>query len=166
TRGGCQRGAAASAIDDCNGKDDDCDGAIDEDCATGCIRVTPNGDDGSATGTTLRPFRSIQAAISYAAAVPSRPKAVCIAGGMTCLDAASFQSPDAAAFTMANGISVYGNYELKTWTRCPFGNAGFPNLNVTLEPRSAKGVLFPATVTSPTTLDGVRINHFSPGMGM
>jgi hypothetical protein len=155
--------AAAATVDDCDGKDNDCDGAIDEDCATGCIRVTPNGDDGVATGTTLRPFRSIQSAINYAAAVPARPKAVCVAGGQTCLDTASFQAPDNGAFTMANGVSVYGNYELKTWTRCPLGSAGFPNLTVTLEPRSTKGVLFPATVTTPTTLDGVRVTHFTSG---
>jgi hypothetical protein len=163
--GVCQPAAATAAIDDCDGKDNDCDGAIDEDCATACIRVTPNGDDGNATGTTQRPFRSIQAAINYATGGPNRPKAVCVAGGMTCADAASFQAPDAGNITMANGISVYGNYELKTWTRCPFGPAGAPTLNVTLEPRTAKGVVFPATVTTPTTLDGVRLVRFNGAGG-
>jgi hypothetical protein len=161
--GVCAPAAAATAIDDCDGKDNDCDGAIDEDCATVCLRVTPNGDDGAASGTTLKPFRSIQAAINYAAAVPSRPKAICVAGGNTCLDSTTYDSADAATISMANGVSVYGNYELKTWTRCPFGSAGSPTFTVTLQPRSPKGVVFPATVTTPTTLDGVRIVHFTNG---
>jgi hypothetical protein len=164
--GVCQPAATVATTDDCDGKDNDCDGAIDEDCAMGCLRVTPNGDDGAANGTTMRPFRSIQAAINYAAAVPSRPKAVCVAGGMTCADTASFLAPDGSPITMANGVSVYGNYELKNWTRCPVSAGPTPTLNVTIEPRSVKGVLFPATVTLPTIIDGVRINHFTTSMGM
>jgi hypothetical protein len=162
----CQPGVPQSSVDDCDGKDNDCDGAIDEDCATGCIRVAPLGDDLTATGTVLRPFRTIQAAINYASApVALRSKVLCVAGGLTCLDSTTYQTSDAGTFTMANGVSVYGNYEATTWARCPFGNNGFPNLTVTLQPRSLKGVIFPATVNTPTVLDGVRVVHFTSSSG-
>jgi hypothetical protein len=162
----CQPGDPQSVVDDCDGKDNDCDGAIDEDCAAGCIRVAPIGDDTAATGTALRPFRTIQAAINYASApVALRPKTLCVAGGLTCLDSNTYQTPDAGTFTMANGVSIYGNYETTTWGRCPFGNTDLPNLTVTLQPRSLKGVIFPATVITPTVLDGVRVVHFTSSSG-
>jgi hypothetical protein len=63
---------------------------------------------------------------------------------------------------MTNGVSIYGNYESTTWTRCPLVNAsGVPTLSVTIQPRTYQGVIFPATVTTPTTLDGVRVARFA-----
>jgi hypothetical protein len=163
--GVCRAVEAPTFFDDCNGKDDDCDGAIDEDCQTACVHVIPNGDDPNATGTVLRPFRTIQAAINFAAGAPGRPKNVCVAGGQTCLDTNVYSSGDAGALTMANGVSVYGNYESRNWSRCPFGATGLPNLTVILQSRSGKGVVFPATITERTILDGVHVGRPPAGVG-
>ena len=161
--GVCKAGVAATEV--CgDGKDNDCDGLVDDGCDGFCVHVAPNGDD-QGTGTAMRPFRSIQAAIDYAAGGATRPKAVCVAGGNSCFETNIYQSADAATITMAGGVSVLGNYEANTWTRCPFGATGLPNLTVTIAPRAAAGVTFPATVQAPTTLDGVRIARFSGGGG-
>ncbi|HVU52614.1 MAG TPA: choice-of-anchor Q domain-containing protein, partial [Polyangia bacterium] len=163
--GVCKPGVPA-LLEVCNdGKDNDCDGLVDDGCDGFCVHVAPAGDD-MGTGTALRPFRSIQAAIDYAAGAPGRPKNVCVAGADTCLGAGTvYQSNDNATITMASGVSVLGNYEATGWTRCSFGTQGSPNLNVTIAPRAASGVMFGATVQAPTTLDGVRIARFSGGGG-
>jgi len=131
----------------CNGIDDDCDGAIDEDCA--CVHVTPSGNDTMAASDPNVPFATIPAAIAWAAAEPSRPKIVCVAAGPACGANATFASP---SLVMANGISVYGNYEATTWTPC----AQAPTA-VKLQIAASEGVLFPSSVTSPTTLANVSI---------
>jgi hypothetical protein len=163
--GVCKSGVPA-ALEVCNdGKDNDCDGLVDDGCDGFCVHVAPGGDD-MGTGTTLRPFRTIQAAIDYAAGGATRPKNVCVAGADTCLGTGTvYQSSDNGTVTMASGVSVLGNYEATTWTRCPFGTQGLPNLNVTIAPRAASGVMFGATVQAPTTLDGVRVARFSGGGG-
>jgi hypothetical protein len=161
--GVCQAGVPATLIDDCDGKDSNCNGAVDEDCDADCVHVSPNGDDAFGTGAAFRPFKTIEAAIAFSAGATTRPKNVCVAGGDTCFDTNVYQSSDAAPFNMANGVSVYGNYEARTWTRCPFGAVGLPNLTVTIAPRSLAGVTFPMTVTTPTTLDGVRVMRFEGG---
>jgi len=165
TLGVCQAGAPAALTDGCDATDNNCNGAVDEDCAADCVRVSPSGDDGAGTGSVFRPFRTIQAAIAFAAGAATRPKNVCVAGGDTCFDTGTYQSSDSTPFTMANGVSVYGNYEATAWTRCPFGTTGLPNLTVTISPRSAAGVTFPATVTTPTTLDGVRVTRLGGDSG-
>ncbi len=163
--GVCHTGAPAGLTDGCDGKDNNCNGAVDEDCDSACVHVAPNGDDMAATGTGLRPFRTIQAAIDFAAGAAMRPKNVCVAGGDTCLSTNVYQASDGNPINMANGVSVYGSYEAITWTRCPFGTTGLPNVTVTIAPRSTAGVIFPMTVTAPTTLDGVRITRFGGGGG-
>jgi hypothetical protein len=160
TPGVCKPGTPAVEV--CDNKDNDCDGLVDDGCDGFCVHVTPNGDD-MGTGTVLRPFRTVQAAVDYAAGGVTRPKNVCVAGGNTCLDTNVYQANDNGTLTMANGVSVLGNYEATTWGRCPFGTIGLPNLNVTIAPRAAVGVTFPATVTAPTTLDGVRVARFGGG---
>jgi hypothetical protein len=161
TLGVCRAGTPA-LTDACDGKDNDCNGAVDELCDGFCVHVAPNGDD-QGTGTTLRPFRSIQAAIDFAAGAPTRPKNVCVAGGVSCFETNIYMTTDNGAITMANGVSVYGNYEAFTWSRCPFGTTGLPNLTVTIAARAAAGVTFPATVTTATTLDGVHVMRFGGG---
>ena len=162
--GVCKPGLPSFAEACGDGKDNDCNGVTDESCDSFCVHVAPNGDD-QGPGSTFRPFRTIQAAIQYAIGAPARPKNVCVAGGATCFDTSTYQAADGNTLTMANGVSVYGNYEATTWTRCGFGAAGLPNLTVTIAPRAAAGVNFPATVTTPTTLDGVRIARFGGGGG-
>jgi hypothetical protein len=164
TPGVCKAGTPALAETCGDGKDDDCNGIVDDGCDGFCVRVAPNGDD-QGTGTANRPFRTIQAAIDFAAGAPNRPKNVCVAGGDTCGAFSTFTATETKPLTMANGVSVFGNYEATTWTRCSFGANGLPNLNVAIAPRTATGVVFPATVTTPTTLDGVRVLRVSLGGG-
>jgi hypothetical protein len=160
----CKPGAPAPAETCGDGKDDDCNGLADDGCDGFCVHVAPNGDD-QGTGTANRPFRTIQAAIDYAAGALNRPKNVCVAGGDTCGAFNTYTASEANPLTMANGVSVFGNYEATTWTRCSFGANGLPNLTVAIAPRAAAGVVFPATVTTPTTLDGVRVQRVSLGGG-
>jgi hypothetical protein len=162
--GVCKAGTPALAETCGDGKDNDCNGLVDEGCDGFCVRVAPNGDD-QGTGTANRPFRTIQAAIDFAAGAPNRPKNVCVAGGDMCGSLGTYNASEANPLTMANGISVYGNYEATTWSRCSFGTNGLPNLNVIIAPRTGTGIVFPATVTTPTTLDGVHVVRANSGGG-
>jgi hypothetical protein len=151
--------AAPATTDGCDGVDNDCDGIVDEDCSTvTCVRVAPSGDDNGADGGE-KPFRNIQSAINWAA-MPDHGRRICVAGGATCSDRFTYLSPDGAqALMMADGISVYGNYESTTWTRCSLTPAQVvsPGPNVTIQTQTATGVQFPSTVRTPTTLDGFAI---------
>ncbi len=135
----------------CNGVDDDCDGAIDEDCKS-CIPVTTAGNDMSADGTFANPFATIQAAINWAA-THNGPKTVCVAAGTMCGSTATYTSAANTTITMANGVSVLGNYESSAWGRCT-------NSTTTIRPRTDAGVTFPSTVQTTTVLDGFAIERF------
>ncbi len=148
--GVCTPGVPAANDVSCDGVDDDCDGAIDENCPN-CVKVATTGDDATAAATNNSiPFLTIQAAINWAAADATRARVVCVANGATCASGAATYS---GAVVMASGISVYGGYESTLFTRC-----GISNLT-TLQPGVAEGVMFPAAVTLPTALDGFRINR-------
>ncbi len=145
----------------CDEKDDDCDGLVDQNCATritDCIHVSPNGDDGG-DGSTGFPLRTIPAGIAGALlSTATSPKAVCVAGGATCQDRATYtvgdgSSPPLSLFQMADGVSLYGSYESTTWTRCPLA-ASAPDPTATIELREAGGVRFPPSISQPTALDG------------
>jgi len=165
--GVCVPATPAVATDGCDNLDNDCDGMVDEDCSTlACVHVAPSGDDAAADGDT-KAFRNLQPAIAWAA-LADHPKRVCVAGGATCQDHATFVSPEAVpGLTMANGVSLFGNYEATGWTRCPLGtpqpSTGGPT--VTIQTQTATGVLFPATVNTPTTLDGFAFTR-SRGEGL
>jgi len=156
----CQNGSvgicaapAGAAADGpmCNGVDDDCDGAIDEDCKM-CVPVSPNGNDATANGTFANPFRSIQAAIDWTVA-NNGPPTVCVAGGNTCGATSNYSMPQGTTITMANGVSVLGSYEATNWNRCG-------NITTTIRPQTAEGVTFPSTVQKTTVLDGFRVDRF------
>ncbi len=135
----------------CNGMDDDCDGPVDEDCKQ-CVLVTPNGNDMTANGTIALPFKTIQAAINYAANNMG-PKNVCVAAGPQCGATATYQNQNNQTVTMANGVSVLGRYESTTLTRCN-------NSTTVIQPGTAAGVTFPASVQTATVLDGFRVDRF------
>jgi hypothetical protein len=145
--------AAANAANDavCDGIDNDCDGPIDEDC--GCVAVNFASISISPDGTALNPFPAVQAAIDWAAAHPQGPQTVCVAAGALCGASHTYTSKAGQTITMANGVSVLGNYESVTWTRCN-------NSTTVLQPQTPEGVTFPATVTKATALDGVKVDRF------
>lgn len=135
----------------CNGMDDDCDGPVDEDCKQ-CVLVTPSGNDMTANGSIALPFRTIQAAINFAAN-NNGPKNVCVAAGPACGASATYQNANNQTVTMADGVSVLGRYESTTLSRCN-------NSTTVIQPRTPEGVTFPASVQSPTVLDGFRVERF------
>ncbi len=135
----------------CNGVDDDCDGPVDENCNQ-CIPVRQGGNDQTADGTLQNPFQTIQAAINWAA-THNGPNNVCVAAGTQCGATGTYANANNQTVTMADGVSVLGNYESTNWTRCT-------NSTTVIQPKTAAGVTFPDTVQSPTVLDGFRIDRF------
>jgi hypothetical protein len=146
----CVAPQPTTTVDGCNEIDDDCDGAVDEDCAT-CVHVSPTGDDAAANASDgATPFASVQAAIDFAASFRSAAKRVCVAAGAACGATFAYSGPTGADLTMRDGVDVLGAYESSTWTRCP--------ASVTrLVPQTARGVVFPASVVGRTVLDGVTV---------
>jgi hypothetical protein len=139
--------------DGCDGIDNNCNGAIDEDCQP-CIYVTKVGNDGTADGTLGKPFLTIQAAINFAAAgADNTAGRVCVTAGAGCGSAGSYPG----SFTMADGVSVYGNYDSTNGLRCGPGT----NTSTTLQLKTPEGVVFPSDISKTTVLDGFRIDRFS-----
>ena len=90
---------------------------------------------------------------------PHRPKAVCVAGGATCLDRRTYMSPDGIqAVTMAErrlGLRQLRVDDLDALpARAPRRRIAQPHRH---DPAAdaRRACTFPATVTTPTTLDGV-----------
>jgi hypothetical protein len=146
----------ASDVDGCNGTDDDCDGAVDEDCLD-CLHVMPDGDDTlAATNSGATPFASIQAAVDFADSHRTGSNRVCVAAGASCGATATYAPVGSGDFTMRSGISVYANYESTCWTRCA-------DSTTRLAVPADHSVVFPPEVQIQTILDGFAIDRaFSP----
>jgi len=150
----CVPNAPDSGPDGCDGVDNDCDGAVDEDCAK-CLHVAPDGDDAAATAANgATSFRSVQAAIDFADSHRSVATRVCVAAGAACGASATFNGPSGSDLTMRSGIDVLGGYESTAFTRCTTSTTHFA-------PQTGLGVLFPANVADPTVLDGFTLDRFS-----
>ncbi|MBI2388712.1 MAG: hypothetical protein HYV09_03760 [Deltaproteobacteria bacterium] len=132
-----------------NSQDDDCDGVVDNGC--GCVHVAPTGVDGTTCGSAATPCRSIQYA-SNKAGTSTWPKQVCVGGNVGCNTAASTATYNEAV-TMKDGVSVLGSYNPATT-----GFSRHANCVTRIAAQDHNGVVFPATVTSATTLDGFVID--------
>jgi hypothetical protein len=142
----CVPGPAVPEGSVCDAVDNDCDGAVDEDCGN-CMRVSPFGNDVTGDGSPGAPFRTIGVGITRAAAM-SVPR-VCVAVASTCAPGATVTYPEAVI--MENGVSVYGQYESTGWSRCA-------NTSTVISAQNARGVCFGPAVSSRTILDGFRID--------
>jgi hypothetical protein len=130
-----------------------CEGAPGPDCA--CLKVTLEGDDGAALASAgSLAFGSVQAAIDFAAANPAGTTNVCVAPGSTCGVTATFSyaEGDGAGLTLRNGVSVYGNYESSSWTRC-----GDSTTNLAAN-AAGLGIVFGPEIAEETVLDGFDVS--------
>jgi hypothetical protein len=150
-----------------NNTDDDCDGIIDNGC--NCTYVAPSGSDTTGTGSASAPFKTIAFAIAQAG-TNSLPPQVCVAAaGAACAPANPSTTTYAEAITMRDGISVYGGYQYNptgnVWTRVG-GDLQLQNdgsvirvgCATVISDQNDKGVVFPASVTTRTALDGFTVN--------
>lgn len=148
--GACRPLTPAADDSSCDGADSDCDGAIDEDCAV-CVRVSERtGDDTAAVADdNATPFATIQAGIDWAAMDVTRPRVVCVASGAGCAATRTYSED----VVMSDGISVRGRYEDSAFTSCGSATSG----RTTIAPSAPEGVLFPSSVSSPTSLSNFDI---------
>ena len=160
----CGNGAAAMCVasavqttkDDCGNGDEDCDGAIDEDC--GCVFATTtfaNGAEGD--GSLEKPFSSLQMAID-AAAESGEPINVCVIGGDDCSVPSVLSLPAAMVIKMKNGVSVYGNYR-SDGLRCPNNSIGKISTNTEFKLNNPTGIEFGSDIKETTVLDGFKLNR-------
>ena len=149
--GVCVPATPTTTLDDCNGIDDDCDGAVDEDCAA-CIHVALDGDDVlAASNAATTPFQSLQAALDFAAGHREIAPRVCVAAGPTCGASATYAGPPGGDLTMHDGIDLLANYESTNWTRC--------SDSTTHIAPTARGVVFPSDIVVGSNLDGFTIDR-------
>jgi hypothetical protein len=161
--GPCQKEILPAEVETCNGVDDNCNGMTDEGCVAECVLVAPEGNDDGADGTMAKPFATVAAALTFAAAVDGgSPQRVCVAGGATCADVKSYDMDTALA--VPNGARVQGNYAFDGATLTYCTSAQPPTTTLRFTAAGAQ-VEFGSDVKSPTELGGFTIERFSSTSG-
>lgn len=139
-----------------NGVDDNCNGMVDEGCATGCLVVCATcaaADGGAADGSVERPFATLAAAIAAAGQSQSdggTASRICVAGGASCSDAWTYTSD--VPLTMSDGLIVQGGYAV-TPTGLTYCDPAL-RPTTTLAFTSSQGVVFDQSVVSGAELSG------------
>ncbi len=162
----------AKAHEECgNGKDDDCDGVVDEGCGPdngvdGCIWVAgPSAvrDPAWEMGNWRNPLSSIQTAIDWAS-TNGWGQDVCVLGAPGCGLGALVPPPELSGdFEMADGVSVLGGFVV------PPAGGGQPaqeeGCGAVLVVTGPEGVHFDG-IQSPTMLQGLRVrSEYASTMG-
>ncbi len=160
----CGNGSAAMCVatvvqtqkDGCGNGDEDCDGAIDEDC--GCVFATTAAGNGTGgDGSLALPFRSLQTAIDIAEDSGEAVN-VCVIGGPDCSIPSVMSLPDAIVVKMKNGVSVYGNYR-SDGLRCPNGNGQAVSTITEIKLHNDSGIEFGSDIKETTVLDGFKLSR-------
>lgn len=150
----CTPGAPAASDTTCNGIDDDCDGVVDDGCAV-CARYVLAGAVGGTGLTPASPLGTIQAAINSMTAASAKG-IVCVAA--TAPAGVCVSTVYSERVTMAEGVSVFGNYKPGTaWTRGDAACVTVINDVASASPTGA-GVYFGHALTNATQLDGFTVN--------
>jgi hypothetical protein len=145
-----------AATDPCNGIDDNCNGAVDEDCTSDCVVVSLDGVDATADGSKEHPFGSVEAALAFVGQVDggSGRAHVCIAGGTTCDETATYTM--ASSLAIGDGVTVQGSYALTADGPRYCKDAAKPTTMLKFNP--GDGVVFGDGVASGAELSGFVID--------
>jgi hypothetical protein len=147
----------------CNGIDDTCNGLTDEGCTEDCVIVSPAGDDTTADGTLTHPYATVAAAAAFAVEVDGGPtKRVCVAGGATCGDSHVYASD--ASLVVPSGSRIHGNYAA-TDSGLVYCSTTSPPTTGLAFTATEQGIVFGASVTTPTELGNVSITRLTASSG-
>jgi hypothetical protein len=127
-----------------NGIDDDCNGAVDDGCD--CLFVSAAEGSPSGDGSFASPFQTIAQASAAAASGP--PRSICIDGDTYV---------ETAPIVMRDGVHVLGGYDLSGSAPSRPGRA-----TRIIAAAGGASVIFPATVTGATVLNGVEVSDPTP----
>jgi hypothetical protein len=153
-----------AATEACNGVDDNCNGMIDEGCATGCLVVCAKCVSGTETapadGSVAHPFATVEAALAAPAAVDGgAQKRICVVGGATCRESTLY--PMNGPLKMTDGLVIQGAYAI---TESGLEYCGVPTVRprTTLAFSSSEGVVFDQAISTGAELSSLVIEINPP----
>lgn len=151
-----------AATEECNGVDDNCNGMIDEGCATGCLVVCAKcvSDTTPADGSVAHPFATIEAALAAPAPVDGgAQKRLCVVGGATCRESTLY--PMNGPLKMTDGLIIQGAYAI---TESGLEYCGVPTVRprTTLAFSSSEGVVFDQAISTGAELSSLVIEINPP----